>query len=185
MVQTGVAPPSMACCRHALVRRLDCSSMGQSFCRAVFNLSLVDCIPHTSAGRDVLPWSLLRVGIQLLRFVWLALPYPRMRGVVASSHAVGKLSGALIARRSIKACGGRCRSVPCEVHPSRKPWPVKTCHGSLRTASVVPWLLRFARHTVPGPRMLGVVASSHSIGWYLVGGLTRLAAARSVLARMI
>jgi hypothetical protein len=34
--------------------------------------------------------------------------------------------------------------------------------------------------TVPDPRMLGVVASSHSRGWFWVRGLTRLAAAQSV-----
>jgi hypothetical protein len=45
------------CCRQTLVRRIGCLSMGRSLCRAVFDLSLVDCILHRPVGLDVLLWS--------------------------------------------------------------------------------------------------------------------------------
>lgn len=45
------------CCRQTLVRRVGCSSMGRSLCRAVFVPSLVDCILHRPVGLDVLLWS--------------------------------------------------------------------------------------------------------------------------------
>jgi hypothetical protein len=100
------------------------------------------------------------------------------------SHLPMPLSGIGMASRLFaqrpKLVVGDARSFP-----SRKRRPGESCYGLLRVASVVPSPPRSAWLTVHGPRTLGVVASSHSRGWCLVGELTKFAAALSVLARMV
>jgi hypothetical protein len=51
----------------------------------VFDLSVVDCILHTSIGLGVLLWPLLRVSsvvLWLLRFAWVTVPDPRIFSLI-------------------------------------------------------------------------------------------------------
>ena len=85
VLQTSALPLSMACCPQALISRLGPAPTILSSWRMVFDLSVVDCILHTSIGLGVLLRPLIRVSsvvLWLLRFAWVTVPDPRMFSVV-------------------------------------------------------------------------------------------------------
>jgi hypothetical protein len=84
VLRTSALPLSMSCCPQALISRLGSLPTILSSWRMVFDLSVVDCILHTSIGLGVLLWPLIRVSsvvLWLLRFAWVTLPDPRMFSV--------------------------------------------------------------------------------------------------------